>query len=154
MIGVDVQFASSEPGLPPSHMFQDWARTATSAVGNIDGSDCNLAIRIVDQDESARLNRQYRDKEGATNVLSFPMTMPPGVPFATLGDLVICAPVVRREAREQDKDELAHWAHMVVHGVLHLHGFDHMNDAEAGVMEAQERKILGELGFADPYADN
>ncbi|NBC47240.1 MAG: rRNA maturation RNase YbeY [Gammaproteobacteria bacterium] len=119
-----------------------------------------LTIRIVGEEESAGLNRCYRDRTGATNILSFPFELPPGLdaldPQAAalgslLGDLIICAPVLQREAHEQDKTETAHWAHLVVHGVLHLLGFDHLTAAEASAMEALEIRILGALGFPSPY---
>ncbi|MBK1703045.1 rRNA maturation RNase YbeY [Halochromatium glycolicum] len=119
-----------------------------------------LTLRIVGEEESTTLNRCYRDRTGATNILSFPFDLPPGLdaldPQAAalgslLGDLIICAPVVQREAHEQDKTETAHWAHLVVHGVLHLLGFDHLTEAEASAMEALEIRILGALGFPSPY---
>ena len=108
-----------------------------------------LSIRIVNEAESAELNAHYRHKQGATNILSFPV--PPGLPELLLGDLAICAAVVAREAQEQNKSADAHWAHMTVHGVLHLKGYDHEEPAEADAMEALERRILGQLGYADPY---
>ncbi len=109
-----------------------------------------LCIRIVDAQESADLNQSYRDKSGPTNVLSFPCDAQVDE-FQLLGDLVICAPVVADEAKAQGKNETAHWAHMIVHGVLHLLGYDHIGDHEAVIMEAKERAILAGLGFADPY---
>jgi probable rRNA maturation factor len=113
-----------------------------------------LVVRVVDEMESAELNQQYRHKSGATNVLSFPFEVPPGVPLEELplGDLVVCAPVIQREAREQDKTEGAHWAHMVVHGVLHLLGLDHIDPQQAVVMEEKEVGILKQLGISNPYA--
>lgn len=109
-----------------------------------------LCIRIVDEAESAELNERYRGKSGPTNVLSFPCDADvPGA--APLGDLVICAPVVAAEAAEQGKSPEAHWSHLVVHGVLHLLGFDHIGDHEAETMEAEERAILSRLGYSDPY---
>ncbi len=114
--------------------------------GNIE-----LTLRIVDETESATLNHQYRDKDYATNVLSFTYDIPAEVEINLLGDLVICAPVVQREAAEQGKPEQAHWAHMIIHGLLHLLGFDHRNDAEAKKMETHEISILAELEFPDPY---
>lgn len=111
-----------------------------------------LTIRIVDVAESQQLNHIYRHKSYPTNVLSFPFAAPvPELQTMLLGDLVICAPVVVQEAVEQNKPILAHWAHMVVHGVLHLLDFDHQHDADASVMEALEINILADLGFADPY---
>lgn len=112
-----------------------------------------LCIRIVDAQESAQLNERYRGKVGATNVLSFSSDV--RLPELTLlGDLVICAPVVVAEAQAQAKAESAHWAHMVVHGVLHLLGYDHISDHDAEIMENKERDILSQLGFCDPYVIN
>ena len=118
--------------------------------------EADLAIRVVDAKEGQSLNRHYRGKDYATNVLSFPAEVPEGLPkgvkFPLLGDLVICAPVVAREAEEQGKALNAHYAHLTVHGVLHLLGWDHEDDKEADAMEQLEREILAELGIADPYA--
>ena len=117
-------------------------------------SDAELTVRIVDEAEMAELNARYRHKTGPTNILSFPFEPPPGVQLNLLGDLVIAAPVVQREAREQGKTESAHWAHMIVHGTLHLLGYDHQELAEAEDMEAREIRILQELGYANPYILN
>lgn len=150
-VEVEVQYAVEGEGIPPRSAFRIWARAA------LEGSEgeCGLAIRVVDEEESRTLNREYRERDRATNVLSFPFDAPPGVPPEEtghhLGDLAICAAVVAREAAEQDKPLAAHWAHMVVHGVLHLRGFDHQQTAEAEAMEAREREILQGLGFGDPY---
>lgn len=110
-----------------------------------------LTVRIVDEAESAALNSQYRGKDYPTNVLSFTYDIPAEVEMNLLGDLVICAPVVQREAREQGKAEQVHWAHMIIHGVLHLLGFEHLNDSDAQNMEQHEIAILAELGFPNPY---
>ncbi len=115
--------------------------------------DTELTIRFVDEKESADLNEQYRHKSGSTNILSFPFETPAEVELDLLGDLVICTDVVKKQAAEQKKDELAHWAHMVVHGTLHLLGYDHLTDAEADVMEDKEIKILSQLGYTDPYRE-
>lgn len=115
--------------------------------------DIELTIRFVDEKESAELNKQYRNKKGPTNILSFPFEVPAEIELNLLGDLVICSDVVKREAEEQKKQELAHWAHMVVHGTLHLLGYDHLTDAEADVMEDKEIKILSQLGYTDPYRE-
>ena len=115
--------------------------------------DTELTIRLVNEKESAALNEQYRNKKSSTNVLSFPFDMPDEVELNLLGDLVICSDVVKREAMEQNKKEIAHWAHMVVHGVLHLLGYDHLNDKEANAMEIKEIKILEQLGYTDPYRE-
>jgi len=116
-------------------------------------NDIELTIRFVDEKESAELNKQYRNKNGPTNILSFPFEVPAEFELNLLGDLVICSDVVKREAVEQKKQELAHWAHMVVHGTLHLLGYDHLTDAEADVMEDKEIKILSQLGYTDPYRE-
>ena len=105
-------------------------------------------------DEGQSLNHTYRGKDYATNVLSFPADLPPELDLPLLGDLVVCAPVVAREATEQHKQLNAHWAHMVIHGCLHLLGYDHIDDAEADEMEALERELLAQLGIADPYLDD
>ena len=115
--------------------------------------DTELTIRFVDEKESASLNKQYRHKQGSTNILSFPFESPAEIELNLLGDLVICSSVVKKEAVEQNKDELAHWAHMVVHGTLHLLGYDHLTDVDANVMEKKEIKILSQLGYADPYRE-
>lgn len=143
---VDFQPISDAPGVPGQPDIQTWAQTAWQGE-----DDSEVTIRIVDEAESQALNHQYRNKDRPTNVLSFPFEAPPGIPVALAGDLVICAPVVEREAREQNKTMEAHWAHMVIHGILHLQGFDHITDEEAGVMEELEIRLLGQLGFSNPY---
>ena len=145
---VSVENASREPGVPAESEFQRWADAALAGRR----PEAELAIRIVDETEGAELNATYRHKQGATNVLSFPAELPAGVPLPVLGDLVICAPVVVREALEQHKPLQAHWAHLVVHGCLHLLDFDHEEEAEAAEMEALERSILAGMGYQDPYA--
>jgi probable rRNA maturation factor len=144
---VSVDNASLEPGVPADAEFCRWI--AAALVGR--RPEAEVAIRIVDEAEGAGLNATYRHKQGATNVLSFPAELPAGVPLPVLGDLVICAPVVAREAREQGKPPEAHWAHLVVHGCLHLLAFDHEDEAEAAEMEALERSILAAMGYPDPY---
>jgi probable rRNA maturation factor len=140
-----VQRAVSARGIPAPARLRRWGRAAL--VGAAHGRDRReLTVRIVGSPESRSLNRRYRNKDKPTNVLSFPSDAP-----GVLGDLVICAPVVNREAREQGKAAAAHWAHMVVHGVLHLLGFDHIRPADAKVMERRERAILARLSFPDPY---
>lgn len=144
---IDVQIASQAHGLPTVAQLKTWAQaTLSEANGNTE-----LTVRIVDETESAELNRTYRHVSGPTNVLSFPFQDPEHVPLPLLGDVVICAPVVLTEAREQSKTVEAHWAHMVVHGTLHLLGYDHQNEGDATRMEFEERRILAELGFDDPY---
>lgn len=145
---LDVQRASAADDLPADAQLRAWARAALADSGGTHA----LTVRLVDAAESAELNRAYRHKPGPTNVLSFPFEAPPGISSRLLGDLVICAEVVRREAREQGKPLDAHWAHMVVHGVLHLRGYDHLTDVEAAGMEALETEILARLGYPDPYA--
>lgn len=145
MIHLELQNAGSSTAIPDVQDFRLWARTA------VQREEAEIVIRVVDEEESADLNAQYRHKAGPTNVLSFPFEAPPGVTSPILGDLVICAPVVEREAREQNKTLLAHWAHMVVHGLLHLQGYDHIVEDEALKMEAEEIAILSGLGFPDPY---
>jgi probable rRNA maturation factor len=144
---VTLQRATREKNLPSDADFTRWVEAALS--GRRDAAE--LAIRIVDEDESARLNGRYRHKHGATNVLSFPAQLPVGVAPELLGDLVICSPVVAREAAEQGKPTDAHWVHLTVHGTLHLLGYDHENPVQATEMEALETAILARLGYPDPY---
>lgn len=144
---VDVQIATADENIPSEEDFRSWVAAALPA----DKLNSELTIRVVGFDESRSLNAQYRQKDKPTNVLSFPSELPPDLQIPLLGDLVICAGVVEREALEQGKTLLAHWAHMVVHGTLHLLGYDHETDAEAEVMEALETRILGTLGFPAPY---
>ena len=110
-------------------------------------------MRLVDEEESQTLNREYRGKDKPTNVLSFPSDLPAVVENDLLGDLVICVPVVAREANEQGKSLEAHWAHLVIHGLLHLMGYDHQTDEEALQMESRERELLQQLNYPDPYID-
>lgn len=145
MARVDIQNASTLEHRPDADKLRRWAAAAARR------ESAEILIRIVDEPESAELNHAYRNRSGPTNVLSFPFEVPKGVPNDCLGDLVICAGIVEREAREQHKDLDAHWAHMVVHGVLHLLGYDHSEDREAEVMEAEEIAILAQLGFPNPY---
>ncbi|ALZ76190.1 rRNA maturation RNase YbeY [Rheinheimera sp. F8] len=144
---LDLQQASTATDLPTEAELQ---RVLEAAITPFQ-ADAEVTIRIVDETESQQLNFDYREKDKPTNVLSFPFQCPPGIELPLLGDLVICAQVVAREAQEQQKTLQAHWAHMVVHGSLHLLGFDHINDADAEEMEAEEIQILQELGFANPY---
>ncbi len=146
-IAIDVQQAYQSGVLPATEDFQLWVEAALVK----DNLATEMVIRIVDTEESQSLNRQYRNKNKPTNVLSFPFEPPPEVEINYLGDLVICAPIVQREAAEQGKTERAHWAHMVVHGVLHLQGYDHIKNTEAELMESLEIDILTSLNFTDPY---
>jgi probable rRNA maturation factor len=147
---VHLSYGVARKGLPAPVSFRRWVEAALAGAKRHKSAE--LSIRIVGTREGRTLNRQYRDKDYATNVLSFPVELPPGVSLPLIGDLVICAPVVAREAAEQHKTAHAHWAHMTVHGVLHLLGYDHMEDAEAEAMEALETRILAKLGIDDPYA--
>ena len=152
MIDVDVQIATQNKDLPSEAQFVLWAQAALS---NFKDS-AELSIRLVDIEESQSLNLEYRGKDKPTNVLSFPFEMPPELVGLEevgdlIGDLVICADVVEEEATHQNKALVHHWAHMVVHGCLHLLGYDHINDEEADVMEDLERKILAALNISDPY---
>lgn len=147
-IHVDLQIACEATDIPSAADFTRWVETVLKQ----QHTEGELCIRIVDSEESRELNRDYRDKDKSTNVLSFPFEVPPGIPLTLLGDLVICAEVVAQEACEQQKPAQNHWAHMVVHGTLHLLGFDHINDDEAEQMEALERVLLAQLDIADPYA--
>jgi probable rRNA maturation factor len=145
---LDLQIACRAPGLPDAGRFRTWA--AAALAGRREAME--LTIRVVDEAEGTRLNQRYRGRPGPTNVLSFPFDPPPGLPPQDLiGDLVICAPLVAREACEQGKPEEAHWAHLVVHGTLHLLGYDHITDPDAAQMEAMETVILAGLGFPSPY---
>ncbi|MCT6700242.1 rRNA maturation RNase YbeY [Rheinheimera sp. 4Y26] len=144
---LDLQLASTADNLPGEQQIQQWLEAAILPFQ----AEAEVTVRIVDEAESQQLNFDYREKNKPTNVLSFPFQCPPGVELPLLGDLVICAQVVAREAAEQHKTLTAHWAHMVVHGSLHLLGFDHINEEDATEMEAEEIQILAELGFADPY---
>jgi probable rRNA maturation factor len=154
-LDVSVGYALPRAGLPSAVSFRKWVAAALE--GRIREAD--LAIRIVDAREGRALNRHYRGKDYATNVLSFPadaaegVKLPKGVKMPLLGDLVICAPVVAREAKEQGKAVNDHYAHLTVHGVLHLLGWDHEDEREAECMERLEREILAGLGIADPYRD-
>lgn len=146
-VTLDVQY-EVEAG-PDEDDIRRWIEAVLAA--EAETAKVELTVRIVDEAEMAELNARYRHKTGPTNILSFPFEAPPGVELNLLGDLVIAAPVVQREAREQGKTETAHWAHMVVHGTLHLLGYDHLKPAEAEDMEAREINILHELGFSNPY---
>ena len=150
-LDVAVSYALPRAGLPAANSFRKWVAAALD--GRIREAD--LAVRLVDAREGRSLNRHYRGKDYATNVLSFPADLPEGLPegvrIPLLGDLVLCAPVVAREAREQRKPLAAHYAHLTVHGVLHLLGWNHEDAREAECMEGLEREILAGLGIDDPY---
>ncbi len=144
---IDLQIASQSQDLPTELQLKTWAHAAL----NSRRANAELSLRIVDEDESQQLNGQYRQKDKPTNVLSFPADLPEELQLPLLGDLVICAPVVAREAEDQNKALDAHWAHMLVHGTLHLLGYDHIDETDATEMEALETQIITELGFAPPY---
>ncbi|CAM3653943.1 rRNA maturation RNase YbeY [Vibrio aquimaris] len=147
-IELDLQIAvKEETGLPS---FEDILLWLTSTVDKFQ-SQAEVTVRIVDDSESHQLNREYRGKDKPTNVLSFPFEAPIGIEMDLLGDLVICKQVVEQEAKEQSKPLMAHWAHMVVHGSLHLLGYDHIEDEEAEEMESLETEIMQSMGFDDPY---
>ena len=145
---IDLQIAcEQESGLPTAEQIEQWATAAVQPQSD----EVEMTVRIVDEAESHALNLNYRGKDRPTNVLSFPFECPDEVELPLLGDLVICRQVVEREAQEQDKPVMAHWAHMVVHGSLHLLAYDHIEDDEAEEMESLETQIMTGLGFADPY---
>lgn len=147
-IELDLQLAvEDESGLPSEANFATWLEAAITPFQE----QAEVTIRIVDSEESHQLNMDYRGKDKPTNVLSFPFEAPPGMELDLLGDLVICRQVVEQEASEQNKPLLAHWAHMVVHGSLHLLGYDHIKDDEAEEMESLETELMQKLGFEDPY---
>ena len=146
-ITLDLQIACSNKNLPSESQFQLWLETALASYQK----NFELTIRIVDEAESQQLNHQYRAKNKSTNVLSFPFEVPEGIELGLLGDLIICADVVESEAIEQNKNLINHWAHMVIHGCLHLLGYDHINDDDADEMETLEIKLLKKLGISDPY---
>jgi len=163
MITIGLQTAANFPTAPSAELFQAWA----TAIDSMVEATSDVSLRIVDRDEMASLNQQYRNKEGTTNVLAFPCELPTELPadwqqlaampeestaeIIFLGDIVICAPVVSAEAEQQGKSEISHWAHLTVHGILHLLGFDHYEEADAERMEDTETAILKKLGFENPY---
>lgn len=145
-IEVDVQNATGFDPVPGDGQFDRWVSAALQ-----DRRDAELTLRLVDEPESRALNERYRGKDRPTNVLSFPAELPEELDIPLLGDIVICAPLVAEEASSQGKPVEAHWAHLVVHGVLHLLGHDHQQEAEAREMEALEVELLASLGFPNPY---
>ena len=152
---VDVSVATGTVGMPDERDIRAWVLHALTGSGRAPSGPADVSVRVVAEAEIAALNERYRGKRGPTNVLSFPMAgiegLPGGEPL-TLGDIVVCASVVASEAREQGKAEPDHWAHMLIHGALHLLGFDHERAEEAAEMEALEAQLLASLGIADPYA--
>ncbi len=157
-IYLDLQLATEYEPLPTEEQINEWVAAAINQVKSDGNGEYELSVRIVDEDEITSLNKQYRNKDKPTNVLSFPFAFAEEVgnseielEIPLLGDIVICAQVVANEAQEQQKLEQAHWAHMVVHGTLHLLGYDHIDESEAEEMEALETNIISELGFPNPY---
>lgn len=145
----DVQNVSNQPGVPEAALIETWAG---AAYGKVAEEKAELTVRIVDEDDGRQLNEQYRNQDNATNVLSFPFEDPPNVKTHILGDIVACAPVISREAQEQGKMLHAHWAHLIVHGVLHLCGYHHEVNSDAQIMQRLETEIVKHLGFSDPYS--
>ncbi|WP_110691628.1 rRNA maturation RNase YbeY [Salinicola halophyticus] len=148
---IDLQIAvgdEAETALPSQSDLEDWVGAVLAHEGD---TRHELTIRVVERDESQQLNRDYRGKDKPTNVLSFPFESPPGIELPLLGDLVICHDVVANEAQEQHKSIHDHYAHLVIHGCLHLLGYDHIDDDEAEQMETLERVLLTQFGIADPY---
>lgn len=139
-ISITTQYASQQTNLPTQNQFRKWAKAAIRV-------DTEVTIRLVDEAEGRALNKTYRGKDYATNVLTFPLTEEPHL----MGDIIICAPVVAAEALAQNKPLEAHYAHLTVHGILHLHGYDHEIEAQAELMESLETAIVSKLGYANPY---
>lgn len=151
MYQIDIESNSTSQCIPDAGLLESWI---SAALRSQRLEEAEVSLYIVDEDESQELNAQYRGKDKPTNVLSFPADIPEEVGIPLLGDLVVCAPVVEREASEQSKSLEAHWAHMLVHGCLHLLGFDHVLDDEAEAMEALETEIITGLGFPAPYQES
>lgn len=154
---VDIQVVSKAVTVPGQKFIQGWLEMTLQAARKHAVGDYEMVVRVVDEDEGRTLNENYRKKQTATNVLAFPAPDagsfgdPEGINAGVLGDLVICGPIVEREAREQQKPAEHHWGHMLVHGTLHLLGYDHQTDAEAREMETLETRILAQQGVSDPY---
>lgn len=146
---LDIQIATNASDYPSEQLFQRWIDTVLTD----QNQDSEVVIRLVDDTESAELNQQYRHKTGPTNILSFPFQAPEGFEMDLLGDLVICAPLIAQEALQQHKILEHHWAHITIHGILHLLGYDHIEDAEAEEMEALEIQFLNMLNIANPYQE-
>lgn len=146
---LELQIATTARDYPGEQQFQRWIDTVLSDPGQ----NSEVVIRLVDETESADLNQQYRHKSGPTNILSFPFDAPDGVEMDLLGDLVICAPLIAQEARQQQKVLEHHWAHITIHGILHLLGYDHIEDSDAEEMEALEIKFLNTMNIANPYQE-
>jgi len=149
MIELEVQRLVDDPQIPDDACFRGWVESVLGEQG-----PCAVNLRVVDLAEGWALNREWREKDSATNVLSFPADMPEVDGARILGDVVLCAPVIEQEASEQGKSLDAHWAHLVIHGLLHLLGFDHITGKQATAMETREIEFLGRLGFSNPYETN
>lgn len=145
---IDVQFAAFDESVPGSEDLRKWAATALC------NKNAELTLRIVGVDEIQQLNHQYRSQNKPTNVLSFPSELPVELDLPLIGDVIVCAEVVNREALAQSKQADAHWAHMVIHGVLHLQGYDHIDPQDADRMESEEIRLLAQLGYSNPYESN
>lgn len=153
-VQLDIQMAISDDEVEPPSIpqMERWVKLALENSNGADRmQDAEMTIRIVDEQEITELNQQYRKKNGPTNVLSFPFESDVELDIPLLGDLVICASIVAKEAQEQNKSLQAHWAHMIIHGTLHLLGYDHMTESEASEMESKEIDLLQQLGFSNPY---
>ena len=148
-VQVDLQIESTAQDLPELSQLELWVSKAIQA--QTKASAPELTVRIVDEEESQALNSEYRGKDKPTNVLSFPFEAPEFVEIELLGDLIVCAPVVAKESQQQGKALEAHWAHMIIHGTLHLQGYDHIDEQEAEEMEGLEISILHDLGYTNPY---
>jgi probable rRNA maturation factor len=144
---IEIQTIFKSNGQPDQEQIQRWIDAALDSYNQ----DTEIVVRIVDEQESAELNEQYRHKKGPTNILTFPVEVPEGIELNLLGDLVVCAPLLEKEALEQHKTLTDHWAHIIVHGVLHLLGYDHIDDNEAELMESKEITILNTLNIKNPY---
>lgn len=146
---LDFQIVSQSKQIPEKTQFQYWV----NAVLSDHSEDSEVVIRVVDEEEMIRSNEQYRGEQGTTNILSFAFEAPKGFDSALLGDLLLCAPVIEKEALQQNKPLNHHWAHMIIHGALHLLGYDHVNDTDAQVMEAKEIEILKTIKISNPYQE-
>ena len=145
-IDIEVQFACSSCKVPTERQFEHWVKAVLPA-----NESAEVLIRLVDKEESQQLNARYRNLDKATNVLSFPADLPPEIDLPLLGDIIICGPLVEAEAAAQGKTTESHWAHLTIHGLLHLLGYDHQEEAQARAMESRETTILGQVGYPDPY---
>ena len=146
-MSIDIEFACDASGLPAENEVREWVQGALPA----GREQAEVSVRIVDEAEARALNEQFRSKTYAPNVLSFPADLPPGLDLDILGDIALCAPVALAEAHDQHKSNRQHFAHLLIHGTLHLLGFDHEREDDAETMEQAEREILATFGFPDPY---